>query len=657
MSKKEDLDQIWKVIRNAPPDERKAIIDSLNPEVVVALRSHGNPYKKPVYANRNKRLLAFSIINMSEDYAFRFAMTSIIGFIYRMIDEYEPEERENYVSENDPKFAVLFNNLVKKMRREKPDALLVEELKQTSAEIDQNKDYENKNCEKYMAYKTAARRSFMIRAKILKNNMYWTREDYNLIKDKHETLQRQIKTGEAKLEQLRKEIETVKQRLEKRKQYDADKLAGLEPENVSLEDARKKLHDFVVEIDNKTALVEKEKAHIAEQEAELAARKAQMDVFSEKLSDLSGRFEGLKADFLKRTGRVKKSTASAKAIKPIKTELDDVEVDKYELTEADYDSIAEQVKSELGITQTAEEYTIDMQNKIQAFMDEYFLYNPDNHVRSAYAPNYEDPHRKPLESTNSEDTAQKKYERTVIPPSDTFFRVKRYVESNYECLRQATDDIYCEKSDFETAIVPLEVFSGAEAKEGFDKFKRKYADEFDSEVYCAEFNQWNLLASWEQNREVRDFYTEKTEIVKRIIDRHKEDQRTGASLTKQRIRKEKAKNEQKEGPLDPAFASVRKEMKTNVELERHGAKHVDDMKLNEKTIPRDTDESGKDEVEVGVHVIKPRIGGKRRYVPRGEGEQWKFHIPVEKTPDAVAEVYTGADFQEKFKDQIKNMTI
>jgi hypothetical protein len=653
MSQKEDLTKIWKIIQTAPASEREEIIKTLKPEVIVALRSFSNPYKKPVYAGNQERLLAFSIINILEDYSCRFAMTSIIGFIYRMLDEYEPEERENYVSENDAKFAIPFNMAVKKMRREKPEMLLLEEMKQVNATVEATKNYGDKNNAMYQEYRSAARRIFVIRAKLLKNSLYWTREDYNLIKERHASLEKEIKNRTSNLENMHKEVAAIQAKLDKRKQYDTDKLQGKSeiPEGMDITDVRRKISDYIVQIENKNKLIVKETADLVEQESELAARKVQVEAYVQNLSALNARFEELKSEFLKRTGATRTKKRS------VKTELDLLEVDKYELTEEDYDTIAESIKAELGITVTAEEYTIQMQDRIQSFMDQFFKYNPDNHVRSAYAPNYDDPHRTPLERTSVEDEKDKKYERTMIPPSDTFFRIRRYMENNYECLRQATDDIYCEKSDFETAIAPLEVFTGPDARENFDKFKRKYADEFDSEVYCAKFNQWNLLASWEQNREVRDFYTEKTEIVKRIIDRHKEDQRTGASLTKQRIRKEKAKNEKKEGPLDPAFANVRKELKTNVELERHGAKHVNDLRLDEKNIPRDTDESGKNEVEVGVHVIKPHMGSKRRYVPRGEGEQWKFHIPAEKMPEGSVDVYTGADFQKKSEEELKNMTV
>lgn len=358
-----------------------------------------------------------------------------------------------------------------------------------------------------------------------------------------------------------------------------------------------------------------------------------------------------------------KKKVGGTAYKGIHTKLDEVQVERYTLNDDDYNAIAEEVKGQLNIKKTAEEFTIDVQNKIEKFMDEYFKYNPDNHVRCAYAPNYEDKQRVPLEETEEEDKKNKNYERTVIPPDDTFFRWKRYAENNYEYLRQATDDIYCEKSDFEMAIVPLETFESTDedtVTEEFNKFKRKYADEFDSEIFGATYGRWNLLSSWEQNREIRDFYTEKTEIIKRIIDQHKSDERLGTKLMKDRMNKKKQENETKDGAHDPALQQYRKALNVNKELEAHGGKHSSDMKgeyklrngeLDPDAIPRDTDPSSeKNEIEMNCTVIKPYFGGGRRRIPRAMSEQFKFNLPAVPLKEDQMKLLTVTDFHDKNKD-------
>ena len=117
-------------------------------------------------------------------------------------------------------------------------------------------------------------------------------------------------------------------------------------------------------------------------------------------------------------------------------------------------------------------------------------------------------------------------------------------------LRQATDDIYGEKSNFEFAIAPLEIFESgqdSDAQEEYNKFKRQYTEEFDSEIFGAAFGNWSLLSSWEQNREVRDFYTANTEILERIVNQHMEDQRMGTKLIERASCKGKDKRKKGKG--------------------------------------------------------------------------------------------------------------
>jgi hypothetical protein len=680
-----NVDKLWAIIQSMPKHEKKKVIDSLDEKTITALRVRRNPYRKPVFMGKTNKTLAFSMINITEKDAQRFAMTSLIGFLYRMLDEYKPKGHENFVSENDPQFAMPFNEMVRELRKHKPNELLMDEFEKIKKKIEELKhDTTSKE------YKEAAKESFIVRAKIYKNKIYWTREDLALMKEKKESLEREVKHSDTRKDDLLKSIQELNEKKAKKQKFEEGRLnmskgtpesieSGQIPEGLKVEDILKKMSNYVIEIENKEKLVEKETAKNDELRKELELRVKQCENYEEHLKTLENKFKDLKVDFLKKTGRSKlaadliregKSNTRKKTVKKeLKTELDEVMVDKYEPNDDDYDSIVDKIKKKLNIEKTSEEYTIEIQNQVEQFLDEYLRYNPDNHVRCAYKPNYDDPQRTPLEKTQEKDLQEKNYERTVIPPDDTFFRWKRYTEANYECLRQATDDIYCEKFDLEYAIVPLQEFTGEDKEEvmkKFNDFKLKYASEFDSEIFSADFGVWNLLSSWEQNREVRDFYTEKTEIIKRIIDQHKSDERMGISLMKDRAKKKKEENEAKEGPHDPALHQYRKSLKPNEQLETHGAKYIDEIdnddfsedgEIRADRVPRDTEESTKQEVEVGVHVIKPYIGGGRRRIPRGLGENWKFNIPAQELPEGSVKLFTGPEFQQENEDLINNFSI
>src|SRR5690606_38288146 len=63
-------------------------------------------------------------------------------------------------------------------------------------------------------------------------------------------------------------------------------------------------------------------------------------------------------------------------------------IERYQLTAEEEEALIEETKAELGIEQTAEDYIARVQEQIERFLDEYFRFNPDIHVRCAYNPNY-----------------------------------------------------------------------------------------------------------------------------------------------------------------------------------------------------------------------------------------------------------------------------
>ena len=138
----------------------------------------------------------------------------------------------------------------------------------------------------------------------------------------------------------------------------------------------------------------------------------------------------------------------------------------------------------------------------------------------------------------------------TIPPQDTFHRWKYYTEVNYEELRSATEAIYHEKPDLDWAIILHDVFEGSPEKvaEDFEKFKNDHEDEIQTDVKGLDFGCWTLLGDFKKNRDKISFYNKHTDILKRILDRHSEDKKLGQDLMRNRIRQAKAKNIREDGP-------------------------------------------------------------------------------------------------------------
>ena len=138
----------------------------------------------------------------------------------------------------------------------------------------------------------------------------------------------------------------------------------------------------------------------------------------------------------------------------------------------------------------------------------------------------------------------------TIPPQDTFHRWNYYSEVNYEELRTITEAIYPERSDLDWALGIWDVLEGTEddIKISFDKYCQRHQEEFPSSVKSLEVGGWSLLADFKENRKKIEFYNRHTEVLKRILDRHAEDKKLGSELMKNRIRQNKAKNFAEEGP-------------------------------------------------------------------------------------------------------------
>lgn len=654
-----DLDKLWNILKNATPEKAESIMQQLDEKTITALRTKKNPFKKPVFkntANRGQRLLAFNVINLTEKYQQRFAMTSLIGFIYRMLDEYEPEEAKQFPSENDAEFGSLHVARLAELKKTKLIEIYSDRIREINESIAQLRGEPDRTAD----LRSLTKESFIVRAKLLKYELQLAKTEKTDLKEKLTLKQAEAKAFDKSVEILENSIPDVRAAMESKAAYDKDVDAykAENPNNsittkiredlakkhgMSLEDAESKNRKYyLAEISRKEHAIEVDKQKSVQTREEIAVAEVRMSELTANIAQHREKLDALKQDYSKKfratDGKsertrtpVARSGPGGKATRKNAGGssdhlLDRVEPEKYEPTDDDIDAINAAIKTELGIERTREEHTEFLQDIIQEFLDTYFVYNPDIHVQCAYKPNYEDPLRTPLQVDEHRRIIEEEYERSLVPPDDTFYRWNRYLENHYEELRQATDDIYAEKSDFEFDITPLEIFEGPNAVEEAEAFNRKHSDEVEADILRATFGVHNLMGSWAQNREKRDFYNENSEIIKRILDENEESQKFGRKINKQRAEKKKAENIAQAGPHAKGFSDYKNSNPSA--LRDHGATEASDIPI-ENIIPRDDGKLGPDEVEVGVTEIRPvrRRGGRRGY--RGGGEQWKFHIPEE----------------------------
>lgn len=737
----ERMNELWKIMHSSTPEEQKEIISHLDEKTIYLLRTQKNIYNKPVYKGNKVERLAFNVVNMKEKYLQRFAMTSLIGFVYRMLDEWSPPGNKDFISQDDTKFATKFNAKSKVLEKTRPIEIcesnieyLNKEIKNLTEAIANAQNAEsNFTSSQVLELKKDKKRNyqtlFIWTTKLIKYKLSQITKDKESMKLKVDFAQNDYDRSKQLKTLQDKRLAVLTRKIELRKKYEGSKEqdaynksiknrspeskptfqgeldeALLDPEKtkLSLFDKEQSLEDFATMLKNYKANVDN-----AQKDIETIASKSknlndeyeqiliQFNTLNKELSDLKSKYDKhFRSDVNNAVVTVNKRNKVKKKKKSVKPDddhpLDSVKIKEYELTDEEYDNVVSEVKKELGIETTREEWVEEHQQMVQSFLDEYFLYNPDIHVQCAYKPNYDDDLRTPLNTAWREfhngkmtekqyekelDTHAKQvekyrviteteYERSVIPPDDSFFRWQRYIDNNYEELRQATDDVYAEKSDIEWSMVPLKYFSGKDESEvevESQEWRRKYAEEFEGDVYFATFGVHNMLGSWEQNRESRDFYNKNSEVIKRIIDQNKDDQRMGRRLMKQRTELKKKENIEEAGPDAVGLKSYIDSAGSN--LRNIGAKHMSEFDEEDSSVLKEikgrelerihrNDESNKEEIEVGFTHIRPRKRhGKFR---ASHATQGKFHIPAEDHLPETGVVMKPSDMHNRIAaDQMK----
>lgn len=651
----EERTEIWQLLEQLPKEEAEKFLAELDQEVIDQIRTAKNPYKLPVFKGNDNRLLIFTTIPLSETYARRFAMTSLIGYIFRMVDEYAPTSI-NLPKEEDPEFQSVFSAHLKKLEVARP----YKEIDAQLAHIDQCLASLDNLLTNYAEPSTPETDgeglqtwSSMNRVQLVELQQKYTAERLAKIVERksynvkvNELLVDSLEVKLIGMKKKREEASALVERVEeiiKKFEVELEKLQVIYSANPETEP-----DDRFTPADMKTRQTDVNDTNVRSRKKvtdTIAAYTTNLQKYREDLATATAQ----QLDIETRLAAVKDETQTLRA--EIKSALGKKtkapKAPTYELVDEDYAEARRLAKEQLGIKKTYEEKTEKIAGYISEFLQEHFRYNPDTHVSCSYMPNYDDVTRTPLEVDEFRKVKEEEYSRSLLPPDDTFFRWQRYTDNNYEQLRQATDDIYCEKADLELNIVPMEVIDEADpevAREKAMAFCRKYRNEFEAEVRVAQFRVNNLLGSWQQNRERIEFYNENTEVIKRIIDQHKKDSKMGPQLMKDRVERKRDKKIKVAGENDKAFKDFRKNAPSK--LDGLGVKRASE--ILEKDIPVDNKPAGAKELEVGVHVIKPVRIGRRTY---GQTKQTHFNIPAkDPSPDEEMRLTTASDRKKDFID-------
>lgn len=265
---------------------------------------------------------------------------------------------------------------------------------------------------------------------------------------------------------------------------------------------------------------------------------------------------------------------------------------------------------------------------VKEFLEDMFQFNPDKHVRSAYRPNPEDPQRTEVLNTPAANLAIEHGKKTdigfathlkaaekagkmriskkprgdwqkannvsqnptkpddmletnvseMIPPHDVFYRLKHYFDSNYEGLRTATEILYCEKPDLETAINPYDWHN---SRDEADTFINKHKNEVIAPIYPAYSGKWNFLGPFKEVRDSVRYYNENTIVLEEIMKQREMDEKLGKDLMQKRIKVKKQQNIKEAGPDDQAFLDWKKQNATLKNIEED----VDDCPENAIEVP------------------------------------------------------------------------
>lgn len=276
---------------------------------------------------------------------------------------------------------------------------------------------------------------------------------------------------------------------------------------------------------------------------------------------------------------------------------------------------------------------------VRKFLDSLFNFNPDKHVRSAYSHNPLDPERvvpsrvKPKKATSLTKNlvdSKRSNSRLVqnIPPADTFHRWKYYTDSNYEEIRNATQDLYCEKPDLEFAINPYDQFN---SEDDAKRFVQKHKNEVIADVLTLHNSKWNLTGSFKKNRNRINFYNEKTAVIEQIFKRIEQDKKLGADLMRKRVKRKKIKNIKEVGSDVKELKQYKNQ--TSAAMESMGAEDLSNDSKRSKSTFSIHDECPYDAVQVDVFDFRKggQVVKKSEFFTQAEDPKSLDSLPLQES--------------------------
>lgn len=320
----------------------------------------------------------------------------------------------------------------------------------------------------------------------------------------------------------------------------------------------------------------------------------------------------------------------------------------YELNDDDVEHVKYLVMRDMGISETKETKSCNIKSYVADFLDEYFSYNPDNHVRAKYKPHYSDAflnHIKNLDEPDRKDVCHrfreekmKQFNRNLIPPEDTFVRFDRYLNANYSEIRQATDDIYPEYSvhkTIEDCIIIYDVIKGStpdDLNEKKQAFIEKNEFRFVGRPLWTSFGKWTLVTPSSESYEKTDIGA-RNAFLKNLNTKYETDKKMGFDMMKKRIDKDKKK----------VGDNVPKEERVAIKgpCEDQGIKHIDDVErelyIDRDTIPIDLLPPKTQEERINVINIGA-VKHANRFKKRIDINTWSVNCELEKPIGSLPEL-------------------
>jgi hypothetical protein len=112
----------------------------------------------------------------------------------------------------------------------------------------------------------------------------------------------------------------------------------------------------------------------------------------------------------------------------------------------------------------------------------------------------------------------------------------------------------------ELMVQPCEVFEGENPMEQYKVYESMHRDNLKHSLTAIAFGRWNLLGSFQKNKDKVSFLNKNTDVLARILEQHKQDEAIGAELLKKRVTERKKENIRREGPDAESFKDHLRDM-------------------------------------------------------------------------------------------------